>query len=276
MKRKGITIGKVTLTIISVLLCIIFITPIVWMAAVSLKTEGTPIKNVFDWFLPPYTLENFPHVFQATALPVWILNSFFVAIIVTFLVVWFTSMAAFAVSKIKFRYKKFIYTLFLAGLLVPGEATIIPLFVTAKDLNLIDSYAGLIMPAIAGSMSIIILKGFFDGIPNELIESATIDGAGLFTIYMKIAVPLGKTALATIAIFTFIGNWNNFLWPYLCAMSEEIFTLPVGIPTLNSQYSKDYVIPMTTNFIASLPAIVLFLIFEKQIVKGITLTGIKG
>jgi multiple sugar transport system permease protein len=276
LQYKKVTIGKVIITIISIFLAVIFIFPVIWMFAVSFKTEGTPIKNVSDWFSPPYTLENFPYVFQDTALPLWIFNSFFIAIIVTLLVVLFTSMAAFALSKLDFRYKHFMYILFLVGLMVPGEATIIPLFVTVKNLNIIDSYAGLIMPAIAGSMSIIILKGFFDGIPNEIIESATIDGAGLFTIYGRIILPLGKTALVTMAIFTFIGNWNSFLWPYLCAMSEDVFTLPVGIPTLNSQYTKDYVIPMTTNVIASLPAIVLFLIFEKQIVKGVTLSGIKG
>lgn len=276
MSNKKVTIGKVIITLISIFLSFIALFPIIWMFAVSIKEEGTPITSVADWFLPPYTLENFPRVFKGTALPLWIFNSFFVAVIVTFLVVWFTSMAAFALSKINFRYKRFMYLLFLVGLMVPGEATIIPLFVTAKNLNIIDSYAGLIMPAIAGSMSIIIFKGFFDGIPDEIIESATIDGAGWFTIYMKIILPLGKTATVTMAIFTFIGSWNSFLWPYLSAMSEDVFTLPVGLPTLNSQYTRDYVIPMTTNFIASLPAIILFLIFEKQIVKGVTLSGIKG
>ena len=114
------------------------------------------------------------------------------------------------------------------------------------------------------------------GIPNDLIESATIDGANEWFIFTHIILPLGRTVMVTIAIFTFIGNWNSYLWPYLCAMSEDLFTLPLGIPTFIGQYTQDKVLPMTINTIASVPIIIFFVIFEKQIVKGITLSGIKG
>jgi multiple sugar transport system permease protein len=160
--------------------------------------------------------------------------------------------------------------------MIPGEATIIPLYEVAKSLGLIDTYAGLILPMIASSMGIIVLKSFFDNVPKELIESAVIDGCSTFKLFYKIILPLSKPAISAIGIFTFIGSWNNFLWPYLATLSEDLYTLPVGIPVFNSNYSTAYVLPMTANAIASIPVIIAFLIFEKQIVKGISFTGIKG
>jgi multiple sugar transport system permease protein len=120
------------------------------------------------------------------------------------------------------------------------------------------------------------LKSFFDGVPREVVESAKIDGCSLFRIYYNIVLPLAKPALASIAIFTFIGSWNNFLWPYLSVFSESLYTLPIGIPTFNSNYSQTYNLPMTVNAVASIPVIIAFFFFEKQIVKGISFTGIKG
>ena len=160
--------------------------------------------------------------------------------------------------------------------MVPGEATIVSLFVLANKLNMIDTYWGLILPSLAGSMNIIIMTSFLRGIPNDLIEAARIDGAGEFSTFVNVILPLARTVMVTVSIFTFIGNWNNYLWPYLCAMSEDMFTLPVGIPTFISQFSVDKTVPMTVNMIASIPILVFFILFEKQIVKGITLAGIKG
>ena len=122
-------------------------------------------------------------------------------------------------------------------------------------------------------MNIIIMTSFLTGIPNDLIEAARIDGAGEFRTYKDVILPLSRTVIVTVSIFTFIGNWNSYLWPYLCAMSEDLFTLPIGIPTFVSQFSVDKTIPMTVNMIASLPILLFFIIFEKQIVKGISLSG---
>ncbi len=160
--------------------------------------------------------------------------------------------------------------------MIPGEATIIPLYEIVKNLGMIDTYAGLILPMIASPLGVIILKSFFDGVPKEVIESAIMDGCSNFKLFYKIVLPLAKPALAAIGIFTFIGSWNNFLWPYLSILSETLYTLPVGLPVFNSAYTQAYVLPMTANAIASIPVIIVFLIFEKQIVKGISFTGIKG
>lgn len=262
--------------IISLSFVAVFLIPILWMFFVSLKPEGTPIENAFQWFKPAYTLENITYIIKDTAMMNWMFNSIFVAIIVTALILTLTSLAAFALSKLEFRFKNFIFFFFLAGIMIPGEAMIIPLFVIVKDMSLLDTLWGIILPALGGSMNIIILKGFFDGLPKDLFDCADIDGASKFTEYYKIVLPLAKPALATLGIFSFIGSWNSFLWPYLCIMSEELYTIPVGIPAFNSSYSRDYVLPMAANVVASLPIICTFLIFEKNIVKGITLTGLKG
>lgn len=273
---KKVTPGKIILEIVSVLLAVIFVIPVIWALFVSFKTEGTPISNTFDWFAPPYTLENYPHILFDTAVPIWLFNSLFVAFVSMISVLLLSSMAAYAMAKIPFKGTHLLYMYFLIGLMVPGEATIVPLFITVNGMNLIDSYAGLIFPTLAGSMNLIIMITFFRGIPDELIEAARIDGAGNLSIFFRILLPLSKTVLVTVGIFSFLGSWNNYLWPLLCAMSENMFTLPVGIPTFVGAYTIDYVTPLTANMVASLPAIILFLIFEKQIVQGVALSGIKG
>lgn len=255
---------------------VLFVFPIIWMIFVSIKPDGYSTANAIEWFLPPFTFSNYTNIISETLILRWTFNSFIVALITTILTLIVTSLASFAISQMKFRFKNTIFIFFLIGLMIPGEATIIPLYETAKSLNLIDSYAGLILPMIASPLGVIILKSFFDGIPKELFESAKMDGCSNFKLFYKIALPLAKPALAAIAIFTFIGSWNNFLWPYLSILSEELYTLPVGLPVFNSSYSQAYVLPMTANAIASIPVIIVFLIFQKQIIKGISFTGLKG
>jgi len=274
---RQITPGSVALTVITIILAFIAFIPIWWMACVSLKTDEASVATAFHYFIPPYTIKNYIEVLTGRSQVVrWLINSVSVAAIVTVCVTLLCSMAAYALAKLKFRYRNLMYTYFLIGLMVPGEATIVALFVWANELKLIDTYWGLILPSLAGSMNIIIMTSFLQGIPNDLIEAARIDGAGEFRTYWNVILPLARTVIVTVSIFTFIGNWNSYLWPYLCAMSEDMFTLPIGIPTFISQFSVDKTIPMTVNMIASVPILTFFVIFEKQIVKGISLAGIKG
>lgn len=275
-KKPKLNGGKAIRNVIPFMTAVLFLVPLIWMFFVSLKEQGAAISGVLEWFAPPYTFENYVYVVMDTDVIRWLVNSLVVGVITTIITLIVTSMAAFAISQIKFSYKKFIFVFFLAGLMVPGEATIIPLYQIVKDFSMLDSYIGLILPGIASPLGVVILKSFFDGVPEEVIDSAKIDGCSLFRIYYNIVLPLAKPAMAAIAIFTFIGSWNNFLWPYLAIFSEELYTLPIGIPTFNSNYSQDYVLPMTVNAVASIPVIMAFFLFEKQIVKGISFTGIKG
>lgn len=274
MRKK--TAGYWALNVVSILLAVIFIGPILWALAVSFQKEGKQIKSVVDWFTPPYTLENYPAIILNSEVPTWLINSLVIAVVVTLLTVIFSAMAAYAIAKLPFKGSKGFFMYFLLGLMVPGEATIVPLFITVNGMNLIDTYAGMILPAIAGSMNLIIMVTFFRGLPNELLEAVKIDGGGEITTFFKIVLPLSKTIIATVCIFSFVGSWNNYLWPLLCAMSNDLFTLPVGIPTFAGTYTVDYVRPMTASVVASLPMIIIYIIFEKQIVAGITSGAVKG
>ncbi|MBE5981111.1 MAG: carbohydrate ABC transporter permease [Paenibacillaceae bacterium] len=276
MKRKKAKAGSLILTVLSAGLAIIFLTPVIWAFFVSLQYEGKQIKSVVSWFSPPYTFGNYLDLIIGSDVAKWLLNSVVVAVLVTVLTLLFSAMAAYALSKIKFMGRNKLFFYFLLGLMVPGEATIVPLFITANNIHLIDTYAGLLLPSVAVSMNLIIMVTFFKGIPDSLIEAARIDGAGEITIFARIVMPLSKAVLSTISIFAFIGSWNNYLWPLLCSMDSSKFTLPVGIPIFAGTYTVDYVKPMTANMIASIPAIIIYLIFEKQIVQGITMSGVKG
>lgn len=274
--RKKRNFPTTIITICSLILAFIFVVPLIWMLFVSFRHEGDVIKNVLSWFKPPYTFESYPKVLRTSGMIRWIINSVCIATISTIATLIIASMAAYALSKIKGKYSKHVMMFIMFGLMLPGEASIIPLYQTVRQFHLLDSYAGMIIPGLASPMAVIILKGFFDGVPQELMDSALIDGCGLFRSFISVVIPLAKPALASMAIFTFIGSWNAFLWPFLCVTSDTLYTIPLGIPIFNSNYTNGYVLPMTVNAIASIPVIIIFIIFEKQIVKGVTMSGIKG
>jgi multiple sugar transport system permease protein len=267
--------GSIVLTCLSVLIAIIFLFPLTFGLFASLKAESASFRDAIDWFKPPYTLANYFQILRSSRVPMWTFNSFLIAIIGTATGLLVSSLAAYPLAKMEFRGKRGIFFYFIMGLMVPGEATIVPLFITVNGLYMIDTYAGMIIPGIAGSMGLIITVSFFRAIPKELIEVAQIDGAKHITIFSRIVIPLSQTVLVTTCILSFIGNWNSYLWPLLCAMSDRMFTLPVGLPTFENTYAADRVITITGNMVASIPAIIVFLIFEQQITRGIALTGIK-
>jgi len=276
MENKTSSTTKVLKYSFSYLLAVLFIFPILWMLFASLKPSGYHVSKIIEWFLPPYSFVNYSDVIAQAPVLKWMLNSLIVSASVTLIVIIFDSLAAFALSVIDFKYKNLVFVLFTIGLMVPTEANVVALFDIVQKLGLINTYPGLILPRIAIPLGIIILKEFFDAIPRDLIDSARIDGCGLFRIYYSIFMPLSKAAIASIGIFTFIQAWNAFLWPFIAIMTKEMFTLPVGVPTFTDAYTPDYSIPMTVNMIASLPAIAAFLLFQKQIIQGIKFTGIKG
>ncbi|MFP4020459.1 MAG: carbohydrate ABC transporter permease [Halanaerobium sp.] len=262
--------------LISYGLAAIWILPILWMFFVSISSEGKAVNNGFDWFLPPYNIESYFEILNGTYMLRWIFNSFIVAFSVTIIVLILTSMVAFAISIIGFKYKEFVFMFFIIGMLVPIEANVIPLFNIAQSLGIMNSYIGLMLPMIALPLGVIILRNFFDSIPKSLIESAQIDGCGWIRMYAQIVLPLSKAAVAAVGIFTFITTWNNYLWALIVTTREPMYTIPVGIPTFLDVLRPDYVIPMTVNMVAALPAIIIFLVFQKQIIAGLKMSGIKG
>jgi multiple sugar transport system permease protein len=275
-EAKKFSISRLVLHLIAYTIAVVFFIPVLWMVVTSLKPEGMVTSDVFHRFLPPFTLENYFYIFSNAPVVRWTMNSLLVSVIVPVLSLTFASLAAFALSRIPFRFKKIAFWVILSGMMLPGEATIVSLYMVANSLGILNTYFALILPSLAGPLGVVIIKQFFDSIPNELVEAAKIDGCSLFRIWWNIFIPLSKPIMASLMIFGFLGTWNDFLWPFLSIQSEELFTLPIGIPFFMSSYTQDETLPMTVNAYASIPIIIVFIIFQKYIVKGITLSGIKG
>lgn len=276
MEKKKLTPGRVVLYIAAYLCALLWLFPIVWMAVSAFKPYGSPVSILSTAFGPPFTLENFSLISEKAPVWTWTFNSAFITFIVTIATLILTALAAYPISKLNFKGKNLIFTIITAGMMIPIEATIIPLYKTMAEMNLLNTYAGLIYPSLSAPLGVLIMKQFYDGIPNELLEAARIDGANVFTIWFKICFPLAHTALAAVGIFTFTNSWNNFLWPFLSITSEKMMTLPVGIPQFQGANLTEFVLPMTASLIASVPALLAFVIFQKQIIKGVAMSGIKG
>jgi|SRR5690625_1679290 len=252
--------------------------PILWMIISAFKMPGSIVTVLSELFSPPYTLDSFKEVFRPDGTAMmwrWTFNSVIVGAIQTIVTVFVSSWAAFAVSRLEFKGKGIVFALIVAGLIVPMEAIVVPLFDMISNLNWINTYHALIWPGMMLSLAFIILKQFIDQLPTELLEAARIDGAGPFTIWRKIILPLSKSSMAAVSIFIFIQSWNNLLWPLLVAQETKMMTLPVGIPTFHSTFATDLAVPMASNLVATIPALIVFFFFQKHIIRGISMTGIK-
>lgn len=270
--------GKIIANIIAILVCILWLLPIIWMIVVAVKPETANTLEVSKWFVPPFTLDNFKFVlnYPQANIGLWLINSTIVSVLVTIGVLVLCSLAAFAFSRINFKGKDLWFFIIMAGLMVPKEATIIPLYILFKNMDKLNTYFSLIAPSLAAPFGLIILKQFFDGIPSELFDAAKIDGCGLLKTLLIIVIPLSKSALSSLGIFVFLASWNDFLWPFISITDPKMMTIPIGLPIFKSQYLTGKSITMAASTLTSLPIIIAFLIFQKNIVKGIALTGIKG
>ncbi|OXM85999.1 carbohydrate ABC transporter permease [Paenibacillus rigui] len=256
--------------VLVLLVTVAFLLPIVYMIALSFKTEGVP-------FLQNGTLQlslvNYRKVLSEAPIFHWMLNSLLVATIQTIVIVIVDSLAAFAISRVRFPGSKWLFLLFLMGLMIPGEATLIPLFLMMRDWGLLNNLASLILPGIASPFGIFVLKQFFDGLPKELEEAARMDGAGYWRIWSSIFIPLSRPAFAALGIYSFLAAWNDFLWPLVSVSNKTFMTITLGLPNFQSSYMQQYSLPMTANTLAAIPLIIVFIFFQKQIIKGIAFTG---
>jgi multiple sugar transport system permease protein len=274
--KNKISLGRVFLYICVYILAFLWLSPIIWMFISSLKPMGTPVSVLSTLLSPPFTFANYSIISEKAPIWIWTLNSAVVAIAVTIGTIIITSLAAYAISRIDFYGKNFVFIMISAGLMVPIESIVIPLYKTMVGLKLLNSYQSLIFPSLAAPLGVLIMKQYYDSLPNELFEAARIDGAGIFTIWRVICLPLAKSSMAAVGIFTFTNSWNNFLWPFLSINSEKMMTLPVGIPLFQGAYQMEFTLPMTAGVIATVPALIVFIIFQKQIIQGIAMSGIKG
>ncbi len=277
MSKKRV-LRKFTVTTLVALFSLLWWVPIIWMIGLAFKTNATDSSDLVAVLSPPYTFNNFNYVFnngQADII-LWLGNSLFVAAISTGLMLLNICFAAFAFARIPFKGKVFWFWLVMASMMIPGEATLIPLYLLFRDLKLLNTFSSLILPSLASAFSLLLLKQFYESLPNDLFDAARIDGCGWTRMLLQIAIPLSKTSLAAIGIFAFLGAWNNFLWPYISITQPKMMTISVGLPFFRSQFNSDMGYPMAANTIASVPILVVFFLLQKYIIKGIAFTGLKG
>jgi multiple sugar transport system permease protein len=248
--------------------------PFIWMAVSSIK-QASDIYNISLIPKNP-TLDNYREVLQNTEYVRWFLNSLIIATVTTASVAFFDSLAGYTLAKFNFPGRSFIFIAILSTLMVPTEMLVIPWYVLSIEMKWTDSYWGIMFPGVISAFGVFLMRQFFSGVPNDLIDAARLDGFSEFRIFWKIALPLVKPAVAALCIFTFLGNWNAYIWPLIVTRSEEMRTLPVGIAFFSSEAASAFHLIMAAASLATIPVLLVFIIFQKQIIKGITLTGLKG
>ncbi len=258
---------------------ILMVAPVAWMISTALKPPGEVLSAQPKWVPDHPTLENFRDLqTRSSEFPIvrWFANSLGISLTVTLLTLLVTSMAAFAFSRLQFKGRDTLFLIVVATMMIPSQVTLIPVFLIVQKLGMFNTYAGLIVPGLASAFGVFLLRQFFIAIPRELEEAAVMDGASLWTIYWRVILPVAQPALATLAIFTFLGSWNDFVWPLIVTNDVEMRTLPVGLSIFQGRYTSEYGITMAAACVASIPVIAAFLFFQRKITAGIALTGIKG
>ncbi|MDB4219328.1 MAG: carbohydrate ABC transporter permease [Emcibacteraceae bacterium] len=253
---------------------VIMMTPIIFMFSASFKYND----QIYDLalFSSDFTLDNYIYIIENTDFIIWLLNSLFVSLFTTFCVLFFDSLVGYTLAKFKFNGQKIVFIAILSTLMIPTEMLVIPWYIIAQNFGLLDSYLGLILPGIMTGFGVFLMKQFFEGVPDDYLEAARIDGVGEFTIFIRIALPLVTPALSALAIFTFLGNWTAFLWPLIVSSSAEIFTVPVGLASFSGEFQSDWELIMTGAALATLPTLLVFLILQRYIIRGVVLGGLKG
>lgn len=282
MKRRSATAKTVRWTTYHVVMgavALLFVAPMLWMMSTAFKPERDVLVVPPRWIPADPTLEHFGRLFgQMGDFPVarWLFNSFFVSTSVTILVLLVSSMAAYALSRLHFRGRDHLLFGILSTLFIPAPIFLIPVFLIIVHTGLFNTYGALILPALGGAFGVFLLRQFFTQLPIELEEAAYLDGATPWTIYLKVVLPLSKPVLATLAIFTFLGTWNDFALPLIATNSIELRTLPVGLSIFQGRFVTEYGLTMAAALVATLPMVVAFLFMQKSITEGIALTGLKG
>jgi multiple sugar transport system permease protein len=277
-RDTGKLIGRILTYLLMVILALIFLIPLLWMLSTSLKPKAQLFQEPLRWIPLTWSLESYQKIFDNPAVPIgrWFANSLLVGTSVTVLILIIDALAAYAYARMDFPGKKLIFGLLLATLFLPGMMFLVPNFLTINSLHLLNNYLGVIIPGLAGVFGVFFLRQFFEGIPKELEEAATIDGANVFQIFFRVILPLAKPALATLAVITFLASWNDFLWPLLILQQADMLTLPPGLRTLQGAYTSEYGQMMAGAVIAAVPVLILYVALQRYIVQSVASTGIKG
>jgi multiple sugar transport system permease protein len=253
---------------------LIWLVPIAWTIDTALKPNGETTTT--SWIIHNPTLESFRTLLAQGDIWNWYASSFITSAVTAAATVLVASMAGFAISRMRFRYRWLVFWFILIGIMIPQQVLIVPQFREFGALHLLNTYWAVIFPQIPAAIAVFIFKQFFDGLPRDLDEAARMDGAGFFRTYWRIVLPLSRPVVSAVAIFTFVWSWNNLLWPLLVLSNPKLMTIPVGLATVQGSYGIRYADTMASALLGALPLMLLFLFFQRRIVEGIAGTGLKG
>ena len=266
--------GRIVAWLLLFLGGVLMVMPFVYMLATSLKTN-IEVYELSLWPRAP-TFDNYRRLVGASGFPRWFLNSSVIATGTTLSVLFFDSLVGYTLAKFRFRGRFLVFVAILSTLMIPTEMLVLPWYVLSRKLGWLDTYWGIMFPGMMTGFGTFLMKQFFEGVPDELLEAGRVDGLGEFQLWWQVAMPLVTPALSALAIFTFLGNWTAFLWPLIVTTDRDLYTLPVGLASFSGEFQTEWEMVMTGASIATIPTLLVFIGLQKYIVRGVMLTGLKG
>lgn len=263
-------------TVVAALVALLVLMPLIWMVSVSVMQPGEAAQFPPPIFPKDPTLENYRTLFESYGLGRYVLNSILVSTLATMLALLFVVPAGYAFAKLRFTGRDAIFQILVAALVIPGQIGMLPLFLELKAMGLVNSYAGALVPWLAGIFGIFMVRQFCLTIPTELIEAARIDGAGEWTILRRIVLPVLKPILITLALFVFLGSWNDFMWPLIVLADQDLYTLPVALAALSREHVQDNELMMAGSVVTTMPVLILFLVLQRHYLDGLLAGSVKG
>ena len=253
---------------------VLMVTPLGYMLVTSIK----PNAEVYELSLLPRapTLDNYRRLGGASGFPRWLLNSAVVAVLTTVSVLFFDSLVGYTLAKFRFRGRGLVFLGIVSTLMIPTEMLVLPWYVMARRLGWLDTYWGIMFPGMMTGLGTFLMRQFFEGVPDELLDAGRVDGLGEFQLWWRVALPLVTPALAALAIITFLGNWTAFLWPLIVTTDQNLYTLPVGLASFSGEFQTEWEMVMTGASVATLPLLLVFVALQRYIVRGVMLSGLKG
>ena len=273
-KLQNVTKKGIALIVLTVLGVLAFI-PLYWMVITALKEPTLTMKFPPELFPKHPTLRNFQELFERKEIFRWTLNSLIVAGTVTLTQIFFCAMAGYSIAKKSFPGVKVFFWVYIASMMIPQQVTIVPLYILIAKFGMINTYPGLILPSIATPFGVFLMRQFMVSLPNEVIEAARIDGANEFRIFSRVILPMSKPALAVLGIFTFVGEWNEFLWPLIVTNTANMKTLQAGLALLQEEVPMKFAYLMAGATYSAIPMFIVFLAFQKYFLRGITVGAVK-
>ncbi len=274
--RRRFNLGSALLTLLTLIAAAIWFLPIYWAIVTSLRADEATVREFSLWPSEP-TLAGYIFGIQNSQLPTWYLNSTITSVAITVISVVMAAMTGYAISQLRFPGRRLLWWTILASFMIPIPALIVNHFLIVAGVGMLNTYAGIILPMLLTPVTVIVYKGFFDGLPKEFREAAVMDGANEYQLFWRVFLPMNWGVTTAMAIITFIGAWNSFLWPFLAVQNEKMMTVTVGITAVQDSFGVRYGRVLAGAVMASLPVALAYLLFQRRVTQAIALSaGIKG